>query len=72
MPCQKKNCNLYPPLSVANVYLKKSFCVKYFGVYIDCHLTWRDHMHIDYICGKISKNINIVVKLKHHDSNANT
>ena len=33
---------------------------------IDCHLTWHDH--IDYICGKISKNVNIMVKLKRHVS----
>ena len=26
--------------------------------------------HIDYICGKISKNINIMVKLKHYVSKA--
>ena len=68
MPRQKENYNLYPPLSVANFNLEKSACVKYLGVYIDCHLTWHDH--IDYICGKISKNINIIVKLKHHVSKA--
>ena len=70
-PRQKENYNLYPPLSVANVHLQKSFCVKYLGVYIDCHLTWHDH--IDYICGKISKNINIMdimVKLRHYVSKA--
>lgn len=55
MPRQKESYNLYPPLTVANVYLDKSSCVKYLGVYIDCHLTWHDH--IDYICGKISKNV---------------
>ena len=37
-------------------------------MHIDCHLTWHDH--IDYICGKISKNINIIVKLKHYVSKA--
>ena len=31
-------------------------------------LTWHDH--IDYICGKISKNMNIMVKLKHYVSKA--
>ena len=51
MPRQKESYNLYPPLTVANVHLEKSFCVKYLGVYIDGHLTWHDH--IDYICGKI-------------------
>ena len=61
MPPQKESYNLYQPLTVANVHLKKSFRVKYLGVYIDCHLTWHDH--IDYICGKITKNINIMVKL---------
>ena len=66
MPRQKESYNLYPPLTVANVHLENSFCVKYLGVYIDCHLTWHDH--IDYICGKISKNINIMVKLKHYVS----
>ena len=59
-------CN--PPLTVANVYLEKSYCVKYLGVYIDCNLTWHDH--IDYICGKISKNVNIMVKLKRYVSKA--
>ena len=71
MPRQKENYNLYPPLSVANVYLQKSFCVKYLGVYIDCHLTWHDH--IDSICDKISKNINIMeimVMLRHYVSKA--
>ena len=68
MPRQKESYNLYPPLTVANVHLEKSFCVKYLGVYIDCHLTWHDH--IDYLCGKMSNNINIMVKLKHYISKA--
>ena len=68
IPRQKESYDLYPPLTVANVYLDKSSCVKYLGVYIDCHLTWHDH--IDYICGKISKNVNIMVKLKRHVSEA--
>ena len=68
MPRQKESYNLHPPLTVANVYLDKSSCVKYLGVYIDCHLTWHDH--IDYICGKISKNVNIMFKLKRHVSEA--
>ena len=68
MPRQKESYNLYPPLTVANVHLEKSFCVKYLGVFIDCHLTWHDH--IDYICGKISKNINIMVNLKYYVSKA--
>lgn len=33
MPRQKESYNLYPPLTVAKVYLEKSSCVKYLGVY---------------------------------------
>ena len=56
MPRQKENYNLYPPLTVDNVYLDKSSCVKYLGVYIDCHLTWHDH--IDYVMpSKVTINI---------------
>ena len=29
---------------------------------LDCHLTWHDH--IDYICGKISKNRKVVSNRK--------
>ena len=32
-------------------HLEKSSCVKYLGVYIDCHLNWHDH--IDYIGSKL-------------------
>jgi len=31
MPRQKESYSLYPPLTVANVHLEKSFCVKYLG-----------------------------------------
>ena len=39
-----------------------SSSVKYLGLFIDCHLSWHDH--IEYICSKISKNINIMTKVK--------
>ena len=68
MPRQKENYNLYPPLTIAHVCLQQSYCIKYLGVYIDSHLTWHDH--IDFICSKISKNLNIMVKLKQYVSTA--
>jgi len=68
MPRRKESHNLYPSQTVANVHLENSFSVKYLGVYIDCDLTWHDY--IDYICGKISKTINVMVKLKHYVSKA--
>ena len=44
--------------------LEHSSFIKYLGGYVDCHLTW--HGHIDYISSKISKNLNILTKLKPH------
>ena len=61
-PRQKVNYNLYLPLVLADQILQKSQSVKYLGVYIDSNLAWNDH--IDCICSKISKNLNIMTRLK--------
>ena len=62
-PRQKLNSNLDLPIVLAGQPLDHSSNVKYLGLIIDCHLSWRDH--IDYICFKISKNIlNIMPKVK--------
>ena len=37
--------------------------IKYLGIIIDCHLSWKHH--IDYIALKISKNVGIISKLRH-------
>jgi len=60
-PRQKVDYNLYLPLSIGNKYLQQSPFVKYLGIFIDSHLTWRNHL--DHIASKISKNINIISKL---------
>ena len=61
-PRQKVNYNLHSPLVLAGQFLRQSQSVKLFGVYIDSHLCCNDH--IDYLCCKISKNLNIITKLK--------
>ena len=61
-PRQKLNYNLLPPLTLAGQYLDYSFNVKYLGLIIDCHLSWHDH--IEYTCSKISKNLNVMTKVK--------
>ena len=61
-PKQKLNSNLHLPIVLAGQPLDYSFSVKYLGLIIDCHLSWHDH--IEYICSKISKNINIMIKVK--------
>ena len=61
-PRQKVNYNLHSPLVLAGQILQESQSVKYLGVYIDSHLCWNDH--IDYLCCKISKTLNIITRLK--------
>ena len=61
-PRQKLNSNLHLPLVLAGRPLDHSSSVKYLGLFIDGHLSWHDH--IEYICSKISKNINIMTKVK--------
>ena len=43
-PRQRNNYNLYPPLKLAEKYLKQSHTVKYLGLVIDSFLAWRDHI----------------------------
>ena len=52
------------PLVLVDQILQQSESVKYLGVYIDSHLAWNDH--IDYICSKISRNLNIMTRLKRY------
>ena len=52
-----------------NIYLNGSLLeetesIKYLGIYIDKHLTWKEHISI--IGKKISKNIGIISKLRHY------
>ena len=65
---QRENHNLYPPLIVANVHLEKPYCVKHLGVYSNCHFIISWHDCIDYVCGKLSKNVNLMVEQKRHVS----
>ena len=43
--------------------LERKECVKYLGVMIDNHLSWKHH--INYVALKISRNIGILAKLRH-------
>ena len=61
-PRQKVNYNLHSPLVLAGQILQQSQSVKYLGVYIDSNQCWNDH--IDYLCCRISKNLNIITRLK--------
>ena len=58
-PRQKKiNSNLYPPLKLADQYLKQSYSVKCLGLIIDCFLSW--HEHIYHISSKTSKSVIVI------------
>ena len=66
-PRQKVDYNLLPPLSIGGQCLEQVSKIKYLGIYIDSHLSWHDH--IDYVCDKVSKSINIMTKTKSYLGN---
>lgn len=57
------NFNLLPPLILAEIFEKASN-IKYQRIVIDHHLSWHDH--IDYVCDKVSRSINIMNKVKRY------
>ena len=59
---QKFDYNVYFRITLDGQYIEQAFSVKYLGLMIDNNLSWHDH--IEYIVGKISKNINILFKVK--------
>ena len=66
-PYQKKlnvqpNIKIYDNSSNSHVSLENKH-VKYLGILIDCHLTWK--YHIDCIATKISRTIGIIAKRRH-------
>ena len=61
-PRQKLNYNLHLPIVLAGQSLDHCSSVKYLGLIINRHLSWHDY--IEYICSRISKNINIMTKVK--------
>ena len=66
--CQKRittpiNIRLFDNDAGQYVDLDNKECVKYLGVLIDSHLSWRNH--IDYISTKLSKTIGLFAKLRH-------
>ena len=66
--CQKRittsgNIRLFDNDTGQYVDLDNKECVKYLGVLINNHLSWRNH--INYISTKLSKTIGLFAKLRH-------
>ncbi|CAH3144312.1 unnamed protein product [Porites lobata] len=57
MPRQKESYNLYPPLTVANVHLEKSFCVKYLATLISVYYSLI-YPYLTYACTLWGNNYN--------------
>ena len=61
---QKKLQDSYFNLNLCNKQLKREYCIKYFGILIDCHLNWKKQ--VEFIGQKIRRRIGILCKLRHY------
>ena len=46
--------------------LQSSSCIKYLGIYIDSHLSWKNH--VEFIAKKIKRNTGLLSKMRHYVS----
>ena len=51
-------------LIIHDKFLRGDHCIKYLGIYIDCHLNWKSH--VEYIDKKIKKSIGILFKIRYY------
>ena len=67
-PSKKDNIPLaLPKLCINNYQIQRSESIKFFGVFLDENLTWKDH--IKYTENKIAKNIGILYRSKPYLNN---
>ena len=62
-PPQKRLQDSTFNLSLNNKQLKREYCIKYLGILIDSHLSWKPQ--VDFVVNKIRRNIGILSKLRH-------
>ena len=55
-------------LQINNKIIEEKKCIKYLGIFIDCHLNWKEHVHE--LSKKIARGIGILSKLRHFVSQA--
>ena len=63
-PKQKRNASSDFNIVINTESLKINSCIKYLGIYIDSHLSWKDH--IEFLVKKIKRNIGLLSKLRHY------
>ena len=57
-----KNTVHLPPISIGNSMIERSDTLKFLGIMVDEHLTFKNHVH--YISNKLSRSVGILNKLK--------
>ena len=50
------------PISIGNSMIKRSGSIKFLGIMVDEHLTFKNHVH--YVSNKLSRSVGILNKLK--------
>ena len=63
-PPQKRLQDFSFNLFLNNKQLKREYCIKYLGILIDSHLSWKPQ--VDFVVKKIRRSIGILSKLRHY------
>ena len=63
-PPQKRLQDFSFNLSLNNKKLKREYCIKYLGILIDSHLSWKPQ--VDFVVKKIRRSIGILSKLRRY------
>ena len=57
-----RNIAYLPPISIGNSMMERSVSLKFLGIMVDEHLTFKNHVH--YVSNKLSRSVGILNKLK--------
>ena len=44
--------------------MRRDYCIKYLGIYIDCNLNWKSH--IEYVARKIKRSVGFLSRLRYY------
>ena len=61
-PQRRLNSNF--KLTISNEFMRRDYCIRYLGIYIDGNLNWKSH--IGYVAKKIKRSVGILSRLHYY------